>query len=162
MLWSIRSKALRKSNEITLIYYFTLRREPQYVQAVFFPGIKSTKGKSWSQAFLAQTVETWDKNRDVTDNIKTFSRAPCMFCEESFWKIETKDVEVFRNGSGTWVLSLESVDYFGTSEYYFSGRKKWMIRKNNNKQIAILIFDSSKSRFFNSWICSLGRTTVAQ
>ena len=54
------------------------------MQAVFIPGIKSTKRKSWSQASLAETVETWDKNRDVTDNTKTFSRAPCMFCEDRF------------------------------------------------------------------------------
>ena len=46
--------------------------------------------------FLAETVETDDKNRDVTDNM---FRAPCMFCEESLGKINVKDVELFRNGS---------------------------------------------------------------
>ena len=46
--------------------------------------------------FLAETVETGDKNRDVTDNM---FRAPCMFCEESLGKINVKDVELFRNGS---------------------------------------------------------------
>ena len=47
------------------------------------------------------------KNRDVTDDI---FRAPYMFC-----------VEFFGTGRST-NLSLERVDYFGTSEY-FSGRK---------------------------------------
>ena len=47
--------------------------------------------------FLAETVETGDKNRDVTDNM---FRAPCMFCEESLRKINVTDVfELFRNGS---------------------------------------------------------------
>ena len=46
--------------------------------------------------FLAETVETGDKNRDVTDSM---FRAPCMFCEESLGKINVKDVELFRNGS---------------------------------------------------------------
>ena len=39
-----------------------------------------------------------------------------MFCEESSGKINSKNVDLFRN------RSVESVDYFGTSEY-FSGRK---------------------------------------
>ena len=51
---------------------------------------------SSSLAFLTETVETGDKNRDVTDDI---IRAPCMFCEESLGKINAKDVELFRNGS---------------------------------------------------------------
>ena len=29
------------------------------------------KRESWHQAFLAETMKTGDKNRDVTDNIKT-------------------------------------------------------------------------------------------
>ena len=51
---------------------------------------------SWSQVFLAETVETGDKNRDVTDDI---FRAPYMFCEGSLGKINAKDVELFRNRS---------------------------------------------------------------
>ena len=51
---------------------------------------------SWSQAFLAETVETGDKNSDVTDDI---FRAPYMFCEESLGNFNAKDVELFRNGS---------------------------------------------------------------
>ena len=46
--------------------------------------------------FLAKTVETGDKNRDVTDNM---FRTQCMFCEESLGNINVKDVELFRNGS---------------------------------------------------------------
>ena len=48
--------------------------------------------------FLAETVETGDTNRDVTDNM---FRPPCMFCEESLGKINVKDVELFRTGRYT-------------------------------------------------------------
>ena len=54
------------------------------------------KRRLWSQAFLAETVETGDKSRDLTDNI---FKAPCMFCEESLGNINAKDIELFRNGS---------------------------------------------------------------
>ena len=54
------------------------------------------KRRLWSQAFLAETVETGDKSCDVTDNI---FRASWMFCEESLGNINAKDVELFRNGS---------------------------------------------------------------
>ena len=47
---------------------------------------------SRSQAFLAETGETGDKNRDVTDDI---FRAPYMFCEESLGNFNAKDVELF-------------------------------------------------------------------
>ena len=52
--------------------------------------------ESWFKRFPAETVETGDKNRGVTDNI---FRAPCMFCEESLGKINEKDVELFLNRS---------------------------------------------------------------
>ena len=51
---------------------------------------------SWSQAFLAETVETGDKNSDVTNDI---FRAPYMFCEERLRNFNAKDVELFRNQS---------------------------------------------------------------
>ena len=54
----------------------------------------------WSQAFLAETLETGYKNRDV-------SQRHASFCDESLEKIDAKDG----------ILSLESVDYFGTNEY---------------------------------------------
>ena len=65
----------------------------------------ASKEKTWSQAFLAETVETGHKYCDVTYNI-LFER-PWAFLE---WV-------------GPRILSLESVDYFRTSEY-FSGQKK--------------------------------------
>ena len=49
-----------------------------------------------AQAFLAETVETGDKNRDVTDDI---FRAPYMFCEQILKNFNAKHVELFRNGS---------------------------------------------------------------
>ena len=64
------------------------------------------KGESWSQAFLAETAKTEEKNCEV-------SQRHALFCEESFGKIDAKDVELFRNGS-----VLEIVDYFGTVEYF--------------------------------------------
>ena len=39
----------------------------------------------------AETVETEDKNRDV-------SQRHALFCEESLGKIDAKDIELFRNG----------------------------------------------------------------
>ena len=60
-----------------------------------------SKGDSWSQAFLAETVETVNSNRDV-------SQRHALLCEESLGMIDAKDVELFRNGS-----VHESVDHFG-------------------------------------------------
>ena len=72
--------------------------------------------------FLAETVETGDTNRDVTDNM---FRPPCMFCEESLGKINVKDVfELFRNGSVTRILSLESVDYW----------QKWILQWSKKEE----------------------------
>lgn len=48
---------------------------------------------SWSQAFLANTMETSDKNRDVTDYI---FRVQCMFWEERVEKIKRKMSSFFR------------------------------------------------------------------
>ena len=59
------------------------------------------KGNSWPQAVLAETVETVNKNRDV-------SQRHDLLCEESLGKIDAKDVEVFGNES-----VHESVDHFG-------------------------------------------------
>ena len=56
--------------------------------------------------FLAETVETGDKNRNMTDNIY---RAPCMFCDESLGKIYAKDVELFRKGSAREFCSLKAL-----------------------------------------------------
>ena len=62
------------------------------------------KRKTRSEAFLAETVETGNKYRDVTYGVFKRCRA-------------------FPERVGPRILSLESVDYFGTSEH-FSGRKK--------------------------------------
>ena len=62
--------------------------------------VHAKRGESRSQAFLAETVETGGKNCNVT-NIQKFSRAPCMFCEESSGKINVKDVKLFRTGQST-------------------------------------------------------------
>ena len=75
---------------------------------------------SWSQPFLAETVETGDKNRDVTDNI---FRAPYMFWEESLGKINARLMSCLLERVDPRIQSLESVDQFGTSKY-FGGRKK--------------------------------------
>ena len=76
--------------------------------------------------FLAETVETGDKNRDVTDNM---FRPPCMFCEESLGKINVKDVELFRNGSVHEFCRLKAL-IIGRSEY-FNGRKKKNLYEQN-------------------------------
>ena len=47
--------------------------------------------------FPAETVETGE-NCDVTNNIQKFSKAQCMFCEDSLEKIDAKNVELFRDG----------------------------------------------------------------
>lgn len=50
------------------------------------------KRESLSQAFLAKTVETRNKNHHV-------SQRDALFCEDSLGKIDVKDVEPFQNGS---------------------------------------------------------------
>ena len=62
------------------------------------------EGKSWSQAFLAETVETGDKNRDV-------SQRHASFCEESLGRSDAKDDELFHEFYCLKVLiSLEQVN----------------------------------------------------
>ena len=46
-------------------------------------------------------------------------RAPCLFCEENFGKTPS-----FSGTVGPRILSLESVDYFGRSEYLSGPKKK--------------------------------------
>ena len=40
---------------------------------LFLYPLCALKGDSWSQGFLAETVETGDKNRVVTENIKFYN-----------------------------------------------------------------------------------------
>ena len=67
------------------------------------------RANAWSQAFLAETVKTGDKNRGVTKAMHRIGS-----CER---------YRAFPKRVGPQILSLESIDYFGTSDY-FSGRKK--------------------------------------
>ena len=46
------------------------------------------EGRSWPQAFQAETVETGDKNRDVPQRHASF-------CEESLGRSDAKDDELF-------------------------------------------------------------------
>ena len=62
----------------------------------FLSCVLTRRGHGPRRSCMAETVETGDKNRDVTDDI---FRAPYMFCEESLGKINAKDVELFRNRS---------------------------------------------------------------
>ena len=68
-----------------------------------------------SQALLTETVETGDKNRDL-------SHRYALFCEESLGEIDAKDVELsFQNGS-----VHENVDYFGKIEYFDGEATNWL------------------------------------
>ena len=78
-------KSERDSNNASVSFFFFL-----------FSFVCSHQKGSWSQAFLAETVETGEKNSDVTDDI---FRAPYMFCEESLGNFNAKDVEFFQNRS---------------------------------------------------------------
>ena len=86
------------------------------------------KRRLWSQAFLAETVETGDKSRDLTDNI---FKAPCMFCEESLGNINAKDIELFRNGSVREfyrlkaLIALEQVNTSVVEKINFDGEANW-------------------------------------
>ena len=54
---------------------FSERPEARYVGSRFFPFVFSTKkGKSRSQAFLAETMETVDKNLCVTETMHILRR----------------------------------------------------------------------------------------
>ena len=45
-----------------------------------------------------------------------------MFCKESLRKIKFRAFP--KRVNGPWILSLESVDYFGTSEHYLVVKKE--------------------------------------
>jgi len=72
-----------------------------------------------------------------------------MFCEESLGKINAKDFEPERFRSR--ILSLESVDYFGTNEY-FSGRKKENLNEKNSDGEAPV----GGTLGFSGWGCAAG------
>ena len=64
----------------------------------------------------ADTVETRTNNRIIA-----WSK-PHMFCKESLRKIKFRAFPKRVNGPS--ILSLESVDYFGTSEHYLVVKKE--------------------------------------
>ena len=68
------------------------------------------KRESWSQALLAEIMETEDGNCYL-------SQRHALFCEESLGKIDA-EMSNFRERVGPRILLLESVDYFGTSECF--------------------------------------------
>ena len=64
---------------------------------------------SWSQAFLAKTMETRDRNCNRSEH-------HALFCEER--KDWYERCQAFLEWVGSQILSFESIDYFGTSEYF--------------------------------------------
>ena len=78
------------------------------------------EGRSWSQAFLTETVETGDKNRDV-------SQRHASFCEESLGRSDVKDDELFHEFYRLKALiSLEQVNT-NFSENLDGGAINWSI-----------------------------------
>ena len=70
------------------------------------------KGESGSQALLTEIVETGDKNCCV-------SQHHVLFCEESLGKIDAELSSFSGTGRSTNSIgSLESIDNFGTREYF--------------------------------------------
>ena len=101
-----------------LISLACVSSETHNLQAVFLR-IYDTIRESWCQAFLTETVEIRNKLRIVA------WPKPHMFCEESLGKIKFR---AFPKRVGPRILSLESVDYLGTSEHYWVVEKKKKIR----------------------------------
>ena len=81
--------------------------------------ISSCVSASLCQAFLAESVATGTRNRCVGSK-------PRMFCEEILGKIRFR---AFPKRVGPQILSLEIVDYFGTSEQTQWWNKKMLISK---------------------------------
>ena len=70
------------------------------------------------QAFLAETLETGTKNRCVIEAM--------LFCEQSLGKIKFR---AFPKHVGPRIVSVESVDYFGTMN-----TTEWWKKNNLNQQ----------------------------
>ena len=81
-----------------------------FLSFFFFFSCVRFKRVSWSRAFLTETVEIGDKYRYV-DNIFERCRA-------------------FPERVGSRILSLESDDFFGTSEYFSVERKENLYEQN--------------------------------
>ena len=85
--------------------------------AFFFVICRQTGGhyarrSLWRLSKLGLEIVAWSK--------------PRMFCEESLGKIKLR---AFPKRVGPRILSLESVDYFGTSKHY------WVVEKKKNKNL---------------------------
>ena len=80
-----------------------------------------------------ETVETGDKNLDVTDKI---FRELCLFFEQSLGKINANHINFF---FPEWVvaliLSLTSVDYFRPSEYLIGQKRKKEKKEKEKKEM---------------------------
>ena len=83
----------------------------------------------------AETVETWDKASDLTDNI---FRTPCMFCEEILVNINAERCRAIPERVGPRILSPESFDYYRTSEC-LRGRTKRRIFKSNSSMVRLVV-----------------------
>ena len=79
---------------------------------VSLASVRAKRGMAWSQALLAEIVESGDKNSYV-------SQHHVLFCEESLGKIDAELLSFSGTGRSTNSIgSLESVDNFGTSECF--------------------------------------------
>ena len=98
------------------------------MQAFLFSCVLAKKG---IMEIIAETAETWDKASDLTDNI---FRTPCMFCEEILVKINAERCRAIPERVGPRILSLESFDYYRTSEC-LRGRTKRRIFMSNSSMV---------------------------
>ena len=97
------TRFLRGKRIISLVCFSS-----ETLNSCFFFMSARQKG-SWSQAYLTETVDTGDKNSGVTKAMHR--KKSCERCRAFPERVSPR------------ILSLESDDYFGTSDY-FSGAKK--------------------------------------
>ena len=88
------------------------------------------KRGSWSPTFLVKAMETGDKNCSV---MKAMHRIES--CERCW---------AFLEWVGPWVLSPESVEYFGTHDY-FSGGEKGKTLMSKSSMLHKLLLDTNES-----------------
>ena len=89
---------------------------------------------SWSQTFLAETVETGDKNRDVTDDI---FRVPYMFCEaySTFSQPIGKICDVVTFSRKAIHAKLQNL-MSSTFMYFFTNPQDFCARKGNKLSLS--------------------------
>ena len=122
-LWTVRFREARRHpmssspRSATLIKYCLCKQQDSIIICKrYFFFVFSTQNDccAWSQAFQMETMETGNKYCYVTEATHVLGRK-LRFTAFPEWVCR-------------WILSLESIDYFGTSEH-FDGRKK---KKNLN------------------------------